>query len=106
MFVERCTRRTSAAQTVPSALPVTERIELKETQLFLNPGETAMMEIIGLPSGLKREDLIFTVEDPATATVVQTGRVQAVRSGSTIITVSEKTGQWQSFCHVFVREEE
>ena len=106
MFVERCTRRTSAAQTVPSALPVTERIELKETQLILNPGETAMMEIIGLPSGLKREDLIFTVEDPATATVVQTGRVQAVRSGSTIITVSEKTGQWQSFCHIFVREEE
>ncbi|MSA71309.1 hypothetical protein GKD93_09295 [Holdemania massiliensis] len=105
IFVDRCTRgkKTSAAE--PTSVPIlkTDRIELEEVQLILDPNQSAQIVVRGLPEGVSLTELIYSVEDPEIATVVQTGKVRAVRSGDTIVTIEDASQTYQTSCHIHVR---
>ena len=61
--------------------------------------------IRGLPEGVAASDLIYSVAQPDIATVVQTGRVRAVKAGDTIVTITEPTETYKTSCHIHVRTE-
>ena len=50
-------------------------------------------------------DLIYSIAQPDIATVVQTGRVRAVKAGDTIVTITEPTETYKTSCHIHVRTE-
>ncbi|MFR5599372.1 MAG: Ig domain-containing protein, partial [Holdemania filiformis] len=106
IFVDHCTRGQHSAST-PTPAPIinTDRIELAEVQLILSPGQSGQIVIRGLPEGVAASDLIYSVAQPDIATVVQTGRVRAVKAGDTIVTITEPTETYKTSCHIHVRTE-
>ena len=106
IFVDHCTRGQHASSTpTPAPIIKTDRIELAEVQLILSPGQSGQIVIRGLPEGVAASDLIYSVAQPDIATVVQTGRVRAVKAGDTIITITEPTETYKTSCHIHVRTE-
>ena len=106
IFVDHCTRGQHSAST-PTPAPIinTDRIELAEVQLILSPGQSGQIVIRGLPEGVAASDLIYSVAQPDIATVVQTGRVRAVKAGDTIVTITEPTETYKTSCYIHVRTE-
>ncbi|WP_302926561.1 Ig-like domain-containing protein [Holdemania filiformis] len=106
IFVDHCTRGQHASSTpTPAPIIKTDRIELAEVQLILSPGQSGQIVIRGLPEGVAASDLIYSIAEPDIATVVQTGRVRAVKAGDTIITITEPTETYKTSCHIHVRTE-
>ena len=104
LFVPQCTRNKKVLPTLLPSVEVGETILLQQNQLILDPGEKEQITIQTLPQGVGLQELIYRVRDPEIATVLQTGSVQAVNSGNTVITVSEPSGKYKAFIHVHVRE--
>ena len=106
IFVDHCTRGQHSSSTpTPAPIIKTDRIELAEVQLILSPGQSGQIVIRGLPEGVAVSDLIYSVAEPDIATVVQTGRVRAVKAGDTIVTITEPTETYKTSCHIHVRTE-
>ena len=106
IFVDHCTRGQHSASTpTPAPIIKTDRIELAEVQLILSPGQSGQIVIRGLPEGVAASDLIYSIAQPDIATVVQTGRVRAVKAGDTIVTITEPTETYKTSCHIHVRTE-
>ncbi len=106
IFVDHCTRGQHSSP-MPTVSPIikTDRIELAEVQLILSPGQSGQIVIRGLPEGVAASDLIYSIAEPDIATVVQTGRVRAVKAGDTIVTITEPTETYKPSCHIHVRAE-
>lgn len=73
--------------------------------LSLKVNGTGTLEIISLPEGLSKEDLVFTSSDETIATVNELGLVTALKLGTVTITVKSKTGNYSASCTVKVLED-
>ena len=105
MFVKECTRNKKKPQgTALPTVEVAKTIRLKATQLILDPLEQSTIMVLALPETVRLSDLVYTVDDPSVATVLQNGKITAVRAGNAMVTVSDPTGRYQAFVHVYVRE--
>lgn len=91
----------------PTTAPIvqTDRIELAEVLLILSPNQSGQIVIRGLPEGVTVSDLMYSVDDPGVATVVQTGKVRAVKAGDAIVTISDPSETYKTSCHIHVRAE-
>ena len=107
IFVDRCTRGEPSSSPAPTTAPIvqTDRIELAEVLLILSPNQSGQIVIRGLPEGVTVSDLMYSVDDPGVATVVQTGKVRAVKAGDAIVTISDPSETYKTSCHIHVRAE-
>ena len=73
--------------------------------MILSPNQSGQIVIRGLPEGVTVSDLMYSVDDPGVATVVQTGKVRAVKAGDAIVTISDPSETYKTSCHIHVRAE-
>lgn len=104
VFVERCTRSEKKSTAAPDLILKTDKIELEPLQIILDPGQSAVIQIKGLPEELTKKQLIWLTGDPSVATILQTGKVTAMHPGNTVITVRDENDQYQTQVHIAVRE--
>lgn len=76
-------------------------IELDETSLTLKPEETATLVATVKPDNATDKTVTWTSSDPEIATVDETGKVTAVKDGSSTITA--KAGEKTAECKVTVK---
>ncbi len=100
--VNKCTR--SFVKNPEFAIELnSDRIELKHYLLILEEGESELIEISALPEALRQNELVYSSQDDRIASVNSKGKVSALQSGETIVTVSSKDGEYESQCSIFVR---
>lgn len=80
-------------------------ISLTDTQLVLYIGDTHTLAATILPASASGENLVWVSANPAVATVNSDGKIIALASGTTEITVSDEQGHYESACMVTVLEE-
>jgi len=99
-FVKKCTRNSRPV--------LVEMEEVKSTRIVLNSyaevlkqDETFQIEILGLPEGYKKSDLIYTSDNPDIATV-SGGLIRPAASGSTKINVQTRDEKYSAYVNVLV----
>lgn len=80
-------------------------ISLIDTQLVLYIGDAHTLAATILPASASGEKLVWVSANPSVATVNSQGKITALASGTTEITVSDEQGTHESACAVTVLEE-
>ncbi len=81
-------------------------IKLSSTSLSLVVGSEEKLEILSLPEGINKEDLIYSSSDESIVTVDENGNLKALKAGTVTVTVKSKDGKYTTTCTVIVTEEE
>ena len=81
-------------------------LELSQTEIQLDPGETMELTVRALPEGSALPQLVFTSSDEQVAAVLPSGTVQGVDGGEAVITVSTRDGRFSARCAVSVSGKE
>ena len=77
-------------------------VALDKATLSLTEGETAVLTATVSPADAANKEVTFVSENPAVATVDGTGKVTAVKAGTTTITVNTVDGGFTADCVVTV----
>jgi uncharacterized protein YjdB len=75
-----------------SSVALVTTIQLDETEVTLNVGETLQLNVVVYPDSADNKTLQWTSSDNSVATVDETGMVSAVSQGSATITVQTTDG--------------
>ena len=81
-------------------------IELNSAKISLVIGTEEKLEILSLPKGVNKKDLIYSSSDESIVSVDENGLLKALRSGKVTITIKSKSGKYIASCVVTVTEEE
>jgi len=81
-----------------------ESVELKETLLTIEEGETVQAEVTVLPEDAENKNLIWTIEDPNIATVDENGNVTGIAEGWTKLTVQTEVGDYSDWCYLVITQ--
>ncbi len=99
-FVKKCTR--NKRPVIVSMDEVrSNRIVLNSYAEVLKQSESFLIEVLGLPEGYSKDDLLYKSEDPAIATVSE-GLIRPVSPGSTRIDVLTKDLKYSAYVNVLV----
>ena len=79
-----------------------ESVSLSPTELTLTEGEKASLSFTITPSDASVKTVEWKTSDSSVATVSQTGEVEAIAKGTTIITITTEDGSKTSSCSVTV----
>lgn len=77
---------------------------ISEYALFMDMNTTVMLEVISLPPGYEREDLMAVSDNLSVVQVDSFGELKAISPGSAVVTVSTKDGKYNVYCAVTVRD--
>lgn len=83
-----------------------DNIELNEVALGMIVDETKLLEILNLPDGIQKNDLVWESSDIDIVTVDKDGNLKAIKDGTVTITVKTKDGKYEATCKVTVTKEE
>ncbi len=81
-------------------------IELKSTSISLVVGLEKKLEILSLPDGITKENLVYSSSDESIVTVDENGNLNALTIGTVTITIKSKDGKYTAKCTVNVMDEE
>ena len=79
-----------------------ESVSLSPTELSLAEGDNAALTFAITPSNASVKDVSWESSSPSVATVSQSGRIDAIAEGTTVITVTTKDGNKTATCTVTV----
>ena len=88
--------------TVTDVINKVTEIKLDKSSLELEAGSTATLTVTVLPENADNKKVIFKSEDPAVASVSPDGIVNAIRTGTTTVTVLSHDGKVSASCAVTV----
>lgn len=80
-------------------------IELKNYNLYLNPGESTKIEFSSIPSGLTESDMEFSSSDKSVCTVDGKGNVTGVGPGSTTVNIVSSDGMYEMSVTITVADD-
>lgn len=83
-----------------------DSIVLGTKNVSLLVGTEKLIEILSLPDGVKKEDLIYSSSDEEIATVDENGNIKAIKEGKVTITIKTKDGKYTNKIEVNVTSEE
>ena len=102
LFTVRTTGETSVLTEV-SLIPVAvSGITLEQTEETLEVGQTVQLSASVVPSNATNKMIVWTSEDESIASVSNTGKVEALAEGTTVITASAADGGFTASCIVNV----
>ncbi len=81
-------------------------LKLKASEIELKVGEEKLIELLDLPEGVTKDDIIYEVSDDSIATVDKNGNLVAKKAGKVKVTVKTKDGKYKGAVTVTVKEEE
>ncbi len=81
-----------------------DQIELSNSILNLEVGQTEKLKISSLPEGIQEEDLIITSSDVKIVDINENGELKALKAGTVTITVETEDKQYSTTCEVTVLE--
>ena len=79
-----------------------ESVSISPTELSLIEGENASLTFVISPSNASIKDVTWKSSDPSVATISPSGRVEAIATGKTVITVTTEDGGKSASCSVTV----
>lgn len=79
-----------------------ESVSLSPTELSLAEGDNAALTFAITPSNASVKDVSWESSSPTVATVSQSGRIDAIAEGTTVVTVTTKDGSKTATCTVTV----
>lgn len=79
-----------------------EKIDLSIDNTTIQKGERKKLQVTISPSEASNHKVIYTSSNPSVATIDDTGNIQAIRSGTTIITVKAEENTVQSQIEISV----
>ncbi|MBO7697583.1 MAG: hypothetical protein J6S38_00955, partial [Erysipelotrichaceae bacterium] len=99
-FVKSCTRNKRPTLVNMEEVKST-RIVLNSYAEVLKQDETFMIEVLGMPEGYTKEDLVYKSLDSSIATV-EKGLIRPVSPGSTRIDIHTKDNKYSAYVNVLV----
>ncbi len=103
-FVSKCTRTDREKKVDLDTLTVTKKIKLNNYSMVVHVNKAKTIEIIGLPEGYTKDDLIYTSSNEEVAIVDSNGNVIGKSSGSCVITISTSDEEHYIKSNVIVSE--
>ncbi len=82
------------------------KLKFKASEIELKVGEEKIIELLDLPEGVTKDDIIYEVSDDSIATVDKNGNLVAKKAGKVKVTVKTKDGKYKGTVTVTVKEEE
>lgn len=100
-----CTASDTVFISVPdvSKLPVLEKIDIKESLVTLDPGQSQYLTVISLPFDAYNNEISFSSTNPSVAIVDASGKVTALKGGQTTIFARSPDGKIWDNCVVNVK---
>lgn len=77
-------------------------IVLSTQQLGLALGENKSIEVLSLPDGVTKDNLVWSSSDETIATVDSNGNITPLKEGNVVITVKTSDGKYSTTCNVTI----
>ncbi len=103
-FVSKCTRKDREKQVTMDSLTVTKKIKLSNYSMAVHVNKAKTIDVIGLPEGYTKEDLIYSSSNEDVAKVDTSGNVIGKAAGSCVITISTSDEEHYIKCNIIVSE--
>ena len=81
---------------------ISDELSLNTGSISVLLGEQRGIEVISLPEGVTKDNLIWTSSDPSIASVDANGNIKALKAGTVTITVKTSDGKYTAQCSVTV----
>ena len=81
---------------------ISDELSLNTGSISVLLGEQRGIEVISLPEGVTKDNLIWTSSDPSIASVDADGNIKALKAGTVTITVKTSDGKYTAQCSVTV----
>ena len=102
-FVDKCTRKDrEKAQELETVNA--NNIIIDKYSIIEDIGAIQSINIKQLPTGYKKSDVVYQIDNSSVASVDNNGNVKGLSSGSAIVTISTKDGKYSIKCNILIRE--